>query len=759
VNFNHREVLAICGEQVIPEAALETKIKRVIEVLDDSPVFTDKQMALAYWIADYYHCSIGKALTAMLPSVMQPDIGNEVKLMNETPSASPQYQELFEVLSDMKWHKLSDLRKQLAQQPVLKLTQIAEIDGLIEVKRSLRNRSKPRTVNFIELCECSVLPSLTNKQCDAYQIILSKKHAFPMAEITEDVSYAIIKALVTKGIIRIVPRKLDTKILHHSDDVKPKNIILNTEQNNAINSILSHSGTFDVNLLYGITGSGKTEVYIQVMKHYISMGQGVIFLIPEIALTPQMIERFYGVFGSNMAIMHSQLSERERYEQWKLLAEGKCQIVVGARSAVFVPIRNLGLIIVDEEHEQSYKQDSSPRYNGRDVAIVRAKLEHSQVILGSATPSLESWLNVQKEKYRIHTLNSRPLNYILPSVAIVNMCDEDTQDLFSSVLHAAIMDRLDRKEQVILFQNRRGYSSFVQCHKCGELLKCINCDISMYYHRDREELHCHYCGNNLPVPRKCPHCGSFTFSYGAPGTQKVEQLLHIHFPTAKILRLDSDSGAKKNIYKMMYNSMKNREIDILLGTQMISKGLDFPGVTLVGVINADISLNVPDFRASERTFQLLTQVAGRSGRGDMHGEVIIQTYNPSHYAIEHASKQDFRGFAVEELSYRKRLNYPPYYRLGRIVYQGLDQGVLSTKMDALGVLCSRLQQSFAEDEIIILGPSPAPNTKLNKYYRYHLIIKAKTPQILSTVIQFVSAKMPLSKGVSAAIDIDPIALM
>ncbi len=759
VNFNHREILAICGGSKDIDGDATGKIKDIIEVLDDAPVFTDKQMALAYWIGDYYKCPVGKVLTSMLPSVMQPEIGSEIRLLNVLENVDSSIQDFISKLSDMQWHKVTELRKHLPNQPVFKYVETTEISGLIEIKRTIKKSVKPRTVNFIEMADIQTLPNMTVRQLEALEIIKSKAAPFPLSEISEDVTYSIVKALVTKGLIRITQHKIATKILPSFESVTPKCITLNPEQNEAIDSILCNNGVYDVNLLYGITGSGKTEVYIQVMKHYISQGKGVIFLIPEIALTPQMVERFYGVFGKNMAIMHSQLTDKERFEQWKMIADGNCQIVVGARSAIFVPMQHLGLIIIDEEHEQSYKQDSVPRYNGRDVAIVRAKLEGAQVILGSATPSLESWLNAQKARYRIHYLKSRPLNYKLPTVKIVDMCNEESQDLFSTELTSAILDRLERREQIILFQNRRGYSSFVQCHKCGELIKCTKCEISMYYHRDREELRCHYCGNNFPVPRKCPHCGGFTFSYGAPGTQKVEQLLHIHFPTAKVLRLDSDSGSKKNIYKLMYDSMRKREIDILLGTQMISKGLDFPGVTLVGVINADISLNVPDFRASERTFQLLTQVAGRSGRGDTNGEVVIQTYNPTHYAIDFASRQDFTGFSEEELSYRKRLNYPPYYRLGRIVYQGQSMDKLMLQMNKLASVCDRMKQGFTDEELIVLGPSPAPNTKVNGQFRFHLILKAQSPQIMSSAIQFVISKLPQVSGISSAIDVDPIALM
>jgi primosomal protein N' (replication factor Y) len=424
---------------------------------------------------------------------------------------------------------------------------------------------------------------------------------------------------------------------------------------------------------------------------------------------------------------------------------------LGARSAIFAPVQNLGLIIVDEEHEQSYKQDSQPRYNGRDVAIVRAQQQGAQVILGSATPSLESWNNCLSGKYKLHKLLQRPLNFTLPTVKILNLCECESTELISDDMAKAIALRLDRKEQVILFQNRRGYSSFLQCLKCGKLISCPNCEISMYYHRDREEMQCHYCGSFFPVPRRCPSCNSFTFSYGSPGTQKVEQTLKILFPMARILRLDSDSSRINQ--KSMYQGMKKQEIDILLGTQMITKGLDFPNVTLVGIVNADISLNIPDFRSAERTFQLLTQVAGRSGRAEKDGEVIIQTYNPDHYAVQFASKQDFEGFARMEMAFRKRLFYPPYYRLARILYQSADQQDIAAEMAVLGR--DHLPQS--NESLLILGPAPAPFAKINNMYRYHVILKASSPTVLKRAINHICSSF--KSKLFYQIDIDPAMLM
>lgn len=760
VSFNRKELIGISG--AIDPDAPDPKIryKDIIEIIDHKPVLPLELMNLGVWIASYYQCSVAKALFAMLPGIMQPAISNSVRWIGEDSAYPPEMESLYEILKDQAWHPLQQVRKDGLIKAFYRLLEDAETQGWIEVKRDYRHKIKAKTANYIEVLDTNIKDlHLTSKQEQAFVLIKSSSLPCPLASLSQEISYAIIKALVKKGLIKIYPKQVQSKTLLLPERIEKKEIVLTTEQEDVLAELLLDFNRFGKHLLFGITGSGKTEIYIALIKRYLEIGKGVIFLIPEIALTPQMVERFFSAFGENLAIMHSQLTDRERYEEWKKIAENRCRIVIGARSAIFVPLSNIGLIIVDEEHEQSYKQDQAPRYNGRDLAVVRAQNCNAQVILGSATPSLESWQNVQVNKYLLHTLKKRPLSYLLPEVELINMRNEESRDLISSYLRDTISIALEQKQQVILFQNRRGFSSFVQCLKCGELIKCVNCEISMYYHRDREELNCHYCGNVIPVPRRCNKCGSYSFSYGAAGTQKIEQLLQVYFPMAKILRLDSDSASKKDMYRYMYEQMKKRDVDILLGTQMISKGLDFPGVTLVGVISADISLNVPDFRAAERTFQLLTQVAGRSGRGEKHGRVLIQSFNVDHYAIKHASHQDFESFATEELSYRKRLHYPPFYRLGRMVFQAKDPQVLNLLMEQLQKLCDDIAQSFPPPDLYILGPAPAPNAKINSMYRQHLVLKAHTPQILSVVILKFRNSLQIPSSVALSIDIDPLMLM
>lgn len=749
VPLNAKLVLGICSAEI---PAPSFACKEIAEVLDDCPILPQELMDLAVWMAEYYHCSVGKALFAMLPAKLQADIDAQASWIgSEVPV---EFKVLHQALEGKSKLPLSEIKKLYPSYPVYKKALLAEAQALIELDTKIKHRDKPRILNFIEVLKPEFDPQeLPLRQREAWEIFKDYGQSFAMAEISDRISYSTVKALVKKELIQIKARAIENPLLQRDPSSPPKKIKLNDAQIQAIQEIMAEYGNYCVHLLYGITGSGKTEIYIELIRRYIQDGKGVIFLIPEIALTPQMVDRFDSSFGDVLAIQHSQLTNAQRFAQWQKITARECRIIIGARSAIFAPVKNLGLIIVDEEHEQSYKQDNQPRYQGRDLAVVRAKLQNAQIVLGSATPALESWYNAQTGKYRLHTLGQRPLNYRLPSVKIINLCEQESGELLSDPLAKAILERLERKEQVILFQNRRGYSSFVQCLKCGKLISCPNCEISMYYHRDREEMQCHYCGHFYPTPRKCPSCNSFSFAYGSPGTQKVEQMLHLLYPSARILRMDSDSSRVNS--KSMYKRMKNEEIDILLGTQMISKGLDFPNVTLVGIINADISLNIPDFRASERTFQLLTQVAGRSGRADKNGEVIIQTYNPEHYAIVNASKQDFVAFATEELSYRQRLCYPPYFRLARILYLSINQEQLLIYLHSLDTIC----QDLIDSDTQILGPSPAPFARINQQFRHHIIIKARTAQLVKKAIDTLLKAGKTPKGIFVQIDVDPAMLM
>jgi len=759
VSFNRKVITGICDREVSPDKIKpEINYKSIMEVLDTESILPNHLIELAAWISRYYRCSVGRAIFSMLPSVIIPEVSSQVRwIASDKPLEG--FLQLYSLLSDKQYHPLAELRKSYGAGPFYKIVETAENLALIEVKRAYDAKVKPKNVNFIEVQQLAEIPDLTAKQDAAWEIIQAKGREFPLSAVTDDITYAVIKALVKKGLLAIVPRLSEQRAVVFPEHRTPKDLTLTTEQKTIVSSIISQYNSPSTHLIYGITGSGKTEVYIEVIKFYLKQGHNVIMLIPEISLTPQMVDRFYTAFGSMIAILHSQLSERQRFEQWQEIKQGNCRIVIGARSAVFAPLINVGLIIVDEEHEPSYKQENIPRYHGRDIAIVRARMEKAAVILGSATPSLESWYNAEQGRYQKHILSARPTPQGLPEVQLLDLREEEGIDLLSSTLREAIQLALDRKEQVILLQNRRGFASFVQCKNCGILQQCPNCEISLYYHHDKDEMMCHYCGFHVPIPRKCPACGSYTFAFGAPGTQKIEQLLKIYFPTAKILRLDSDSSRRKDSYTYMYDKMHSKEIDILLGTQMISKGLDFPNVTLVGVVLADISLNVPDFRAAERTFNLLTQVAGRSGRGEQPGRVIIQTWNPEHYAIRFACAQDYVSFADEELQYRKRLFYPPFFRLGRFVFSSTDENKLKSALISYHTALEKLKLKYGAENLILLGPSPAPLSKINKLYRWHLICKAIDAETISRAVRDLDSLLKLPSHISVAIDIDPLSLM
>ena len=754
VSLNGKDTIGITGEELLnPPKGI--RYRDILEVLDAEPIITPEMLKLAAWMSGYYLCSMGICLFSMLPGSLIPDPSALIKKREGALVSDP---ELAELLKDGLWHQLSQVKADLPNRPIYKLIEQAEEADEIDVERSVGAKDKPRYANFVSLlADADPEIKLTDRQSEAIGILKASGSRMPMAELAQHFSYSVIKALADKGMAKIEACRIDAVPHYEPAAFTPRDITLNEEQQRALDAILQTRDTFNVNLLYGVTGSGKTEVYLKVMQEYLQKGKNILFLIPEIALTPQMVERFEAEFGPILAINHSKLGAKERLRQWKMIFGGEKRIVVGARSAVFAPLPNLGLVIVDEEHEQSYKQESQPRYHGRDMAIVRAQISGAQVIIGSATPALESWRNTQIKKYAIQTLENRPFEISMPEVELVDLRQEPHEELFSQKLLVAIEETLRRNQQVILFQNRRGYSSYIQCLSCGKIVKCPNCEISMYYHRDMAQLMCHYCGYTLPNPRSCPSCGSFSFSYGSPGTQKLEQLLKILFPEARLLRLDSDSTRRKDAHKEMYQGMKRKEIDILLGTQMISKGLDFPHVTLVGVVLADISLNIPDFRSAERTFQQLTQVSGRSGRAELPGRVIIQSYNPDHYSISKAAQQDYPAFAAFEMQYRQQMNYPPFCRLGRILFTSKDEATIREAMQSLSQICQ--QHLSGIEGLTCLGPTVAPLPKISGQYRYHLIFKAQSHAILIRAINTIKKHFQPKSSLRWQVDVDPVSLM
>ena len=506
-------------------------------------------------------------------------------------------------------------------------------------------------------------------------------------------------------------------------------------------------------LLFGVTGSGKTEVYMNIIEHVLNQGKTAIILVPEISLTPQMVEQFSNRFGNQIAALHSALSDGEKYDEWRRIARGEASIVIGARSAIFAPLKNIGIIIMDEEHSDSYKQgDKEPRYHARDIAIWRAKYHACPVLLGSATPSLESMARAQKGVYQLLTLTERVNGRKLPDVEIIDMNQEAKKS--SSHLTETLLEEIscciDRGEQAILFLNRRGFSTFVTCKNCAETIKCPHCDITLTYHKSNRMLRCHYCGYATPLPKVCPNCGEEALSDLGVGTEKIEEELHNLLPYARVLRMDVDTTSRKGAHKKMIDAFRGHEYDILLGTQIVAKGLDFSDVTLVGVINADTSLNIPDFRSSENTYSLLSQVAGRSGRSSKQGKVLIQTFNPDHYAISYVKRHDYLGFYKEEMVIRRKLGYPPYYFLCYIKISGRDSKYIY--QEAL-----KIKQSLdcSLEHTTILGPTSLPIFRVNNIYRYGIILKYKREDRLRSDLSRIKNHYKTNSKVRIDIDFSP----
>lgn len=564
-----------------------------------------------------------------------------------------------------------------------------------------------------------------------------------------DISLSSLNTLIKKNIL--LEKKLEHYRLSYNEKIEPKKELTN-DQRSVVDEVLVNTGYFPY-LLFGVTGSGKTEVYMELIEDALNKGKTSIVLVPEISLTPQMVLRFQKRFGDNIAAIHSALSDGEKYDEWRRIVKGEAKIVIGARSAIFAPLNNIGMIIIDEEHSDSYKQDdSNPRYNAKDIALLRGKYHNCPVIMGSATPSLEVFARAKKGVFKLLELPNRINGKSLPHINIVDMNEmiSKTKGHFSPVLLEAISARLLKNEQIILLLNRRGYSSFVTCKNCGYTFKCPNCDITLTYHKSSRTLRCHYCGYGTKVYDTCPECHEKSINDLGVGTEKVEEELNKLFSESRILRMDFDTTSRKGMHEKMIKAFKNHEYDILLGTQIVSKGLDFDNVTLVGVINADTSLNIPDFRSSETTFSLLAQVAGRAGRSDKEGEVIIQTFNPEHYAIQYTKKHDYLGFYNREMSIRRELKYPPYYYICYVKTSGKDNKYIYEESLKITKLFHNKLISM-----IILGPSPCTIFKLNNIYRYGIILKYKKDEDLREVLNKVIEHYKDNRNIKIDVNFNP----
>ncbi|MGB4273346.1 MAG: primosomal protein N' [Bacillota bacterium] len=642
-----------------------------------------------------------------------------------------------------------------------------------------RGRTRPKFESVVNLAisadEAETL--ITEMECkaprqaEALRIVLQKGPILSKRLLTNSygATAGAVRALIAKGILSETEREVLRNPIKKPRGAEKPPPVLTPEQDKAVQTIIKN---FDEErkkpfLLHGVTASGKTEVYMRVIEAVLERGKSAIVLVPEIALTPQMTRDFSERFKEKVAVLHSRLSQGERYDEWRRAGRGDARIVVGARSAVFAPVRNLGAIIVDEEHETSYKQEESPKYHARDVACERARISKAVCILGSATPSVESYYKALNGDYTLLELPYRVENKELPTVEVVDMREElaaGNRSIFSRPLFEAISDRLEKKEQVILFLNRRGYSTFVLCRECGYSMRCPNCDVALTYHAAGNRIRCHYCDFEQPVPSICPNCGGRYIRYFGAGTQKIEGEVKRVFPHARTIRMDTDTTRRKGAHETIVTTFQKGEYDILIGTQMVAKGLDFPNVTLVGVISADTCLNLPDYKAGERTFQLLTQVAGRAGRGEKRGHVVVQTYSPGHYAIEQGTAQDYRGFYDEEIACRSEGGYPPFSRLILVVVSGKNLSEVERHSVSLAkALQTRTRSAKQWKNTKILGPSPCAMSKVKGMHRWQILLKVDPiagPDDHSNLINDVLKACPVpSYGIMIQVDVDPENIM
>ena len=791
-------------------------IKNVTDCLDETPMFSSEMLSLTKWMADYYVCAWGVALFSAVPAAVRTERKERVRLLPDVPTPRGKVQRelvtLLEAEGELTLNQIARRTGMSSQDVRPKITELRE-KGIVEIDVT----HKPKAVTQETTVAKLVLPiadvaaeidqlktgnadghdassperSLNRrhagdaKRAEILQLLLDEGAPLATADLMKRVSGSIslLRTLERRGFIHITRAQTVRNPLN-SDPIAPTQPLrLNPAQLTAFleiqKALASHTTESSLNngferqptfLLHGVTGSGKTEVYMQAIAEVLENGKSVIALVPEISLTPQTASRFVGRFGERVALLHSRLSDGERYDQWHRIQKGEADIVIGPRSAIFAPLKKLGMLIIDEEHSDSYKSDTAPRYHTREVAQKRSELTNCLVLLGSATPSLESFHQARRGSYRLLNLPNRVFDQKMPDVHIVDMRTElkkGNRTIFSNLLRNSIEERLVRREQIILFLNRRGHSTYVFCRTCGYVERCDSCSISLTYHRETQQLVCHHCGSKRPTQSVCPQCRSDTIRFFGAGTEAVEQEVHKAFPQARVKRFDADSTARKNAHRQILEEFGQQKIDILIGTQMVSKGLDFPNVTLVGVIAADTGLNLPDFRASEQTFSLLTQVAGRSGRAELEGKVVIQTYMPEHYCIASAQKHDYLGFYAQEVEARGALRYPPFAHVAILLLRGKNEKEV---IDAAHAARDQLeiwltdQKHFSQvsdsevPAVEILGPAPAPLSKIEGKFRWHLLLRSTDVEKIGQLLKrFTDEPPPLikSKSIEFVIDIDP----
>ena len=760
----HVQGFVLAVEPVAATVLDETNVqlKELVAVLDLKPVLNTEMLALADYMKEKTFAFKITCLQTMLPSVMRADYQKYIYLTDEL--SEELQDQLFYGLEEISWDQAQE-RGLLPQLMALRKQQ------KVDIRYEVTTRNKVKMVRFIQAAkEFEQLEEIRlglrkgakkKEQLLYYLQRLGTEKITAVKEMKElGFSTALLNEAAKNGWLTFIEKEAYRDPFANQTFEKTTALSLNAEQQVAVETILQsvqeqQSQTY---LLEGITGSGKTEVYLQVIAEVLNQGKTAIMLVPEISLTPQMVQRFKSRFGEHVAVMHSGLSQGEKYDEWRKIERGEAEVVVGARSAIFAPIENIGVIIIDEEHEASYKQEETPRYHARDLAIWRSEYHHCPVVLGSATPSLESRARAQKNVYQRLRLTQRANQAAtLPTIDVVDMRQEvenGNVSSFSMSLQEKLQERLEKNEQSVLLLNRRGYSSFVMCRDCGYVLPCPNCDISLTLHMDSKTMKCHYCGHEERIPYRCPNCGQDKIRYYGTGTQKVEEELQTLLPDSRILRMDVDTTRRKGAHEKILRTFGEGQADILLGTQMIAKGLDFPNVTLVGVLNADTALNLPDFRSSERTFQLLTQVSGRAGRAEKPGEVIIQSFNPEHYAIQLAKAQDYEDFYTKEMYIRHRGDYPPYYFTVQITASHPEENEAAKQMFQIA---TKLKQGLSP-QAILLGPTPNAIMRVNNRYFYQVIIKYKQEPMLQPLLKEIltDTQRATARGLKLSIDAEPM---
>jgi primosomal protein N' (replication factor Y) len=768
------------------------KIKPLSDILDDKSIFDDKALQFYKWLADYYLSSLGEALKLGVPYGTEIESKRKIitdrhlcsQLLGKVKSKDSIKEKILRVLSERDEINFSHLQRIVKRKNIYSVLSLLQNSGAITILDEVESaKVKIKKEKFIKLAKSvadvyTYFPEIESRSPKQVKILLElvskksrqieKNGSIPLNYLLKrtEATKSSVDALQKKGLVKVFEKEISRDYVEQYKEVSPL-FELTEKQKEIIEEVSSSFNKFQPYLLHGVTGSGKTQVYIELIKKILELDKSALILVPEISLTPQITSRLYNNFGNQVAVLHSRMSLGERYDSWRKILKGKSKVVIGARSALFAPLKNIGLIVVDEEHDSSYKQqDMIPKYHARDSAVILAQYNNCPVLLGSATPSVESMYNARSGKYKLLKLPERIDNAKLPKIHLVNISAErkkkKMENVFSKFLLDKIEDRLKKKEGIIILQNRRGFSTQIYCEDCNELEICVNCSVPLVYHINQNILKCHYCGFSKEVPHACTNCGSLSLKYFGTGTERVEDEIEFYFPKAKIKRVDSDAISKKGSLSRILQEFGSGEIDILVGTQMVSKGLDFPRLTLVGVISAETTLWLPDFRSDERTFQLLTQVAGRAGRSSVEGEVVIQTYNERSFTLQKVLQNDYNGFYEKEIFDREKLKYPPFTRLCLIEIKDIEEekarGAIFDFHKYLAVYKKWLE---------ITAPSQAMIARLKGQYRFHILIKSNKEKdpggkilrkaLVESYVEY--NRLSRYRDIKLIFDIDPQSLM